>query len=70
MSGLVTFVIHYGYGAVGSSDAGAHLSEFEYHELELTDPQRIRIGDFKKMLVVDMDIPFGYPRISIPGSAH
>jgi hypothetical protein len=52
MSGVVTFVIHYGYGAVRSSDAGADLSEFEYHELELTDPQSIRIGDFKKMLVV------------------
>jgi hypothetical protein len=38
MSGLVKFVIHYGYGAVRSSDAGADLSDFEYHEVEFTDP--------------------------------
>jgi hypothetical protein len=52
MSGLVRFVIHYGYGAVRSSDAGADLSDFEYHEVEFTDPQSMRIGEFKRMLMV------------------
>jgi hypothetical protein len=52
MSGLVKFVIHYGYDAVRSSDAGADLSDFEYHEVEFTDLQSIRIGDFKRMLMV------------------
>jgi hypothetical protein len=45
MSGVVTFVSHYGYDAVRSTIAGADLSEFQYHELELTDPQSICIGD-------------------------
>jgi hypothetical protein len=52
MSGLVKFVIHYGYGAVRSSNAGADLSDFEYHVVELTDPQIICIGDFKRMLMI------------------
>jgi hypothetical protein len=52
MSGLVKFVIHYGYGAVHSSDAGADLSDFEYHVVELIDPQSIRIEEFKRMLMV------------------
>jgi hypothetical protein len=52
MSGLVKFVIHYGYGAVRSSDAGADLSDFEYHVVKLTDPQSIRIWEFKRMLMV------------------
>jgi hypothetical protein len=51
MSGLVKFVIHYGYGAVRSSDAGADLSDFQYHVVEFTDPQSIRIGKFKRMLM-------------------
>jgi hypothetical protein len=52
MSGVVAFVIHYGYGTVRTSNVGADLSEFQYQELELTDPQSIRIGHFKKMIVV------------------
>jgi hypothetical protein len=55
MSGLVKLVIHYGYGAVRSSDARADLSDFEYHEVEFTDPQSIRIGDFKGMLMVFLE---------------
>jgi hypothetical protein len=47
MSGLVKFVIRYGYSAVHSSDAGADLSDFEYHVVELTDPQSIRMGNSK-----------------------
>jgi hypothetical protein len=45
MSGVVTFVIHYGYGAIRTTDAGADLSEFQYQQLE-------RIGHSKKMLVI------------------
>jgi hypothetical protein len=52
MSGVVTFVIHYGYGAVRSSNVGADLSEFQCEKLELTDHQSMRIGQFKKMIVV------------------
>jgi hypothetical protein len=52
MSGVVTFVIHYGYGAVHTSHVGADLSEFHYEKLQLTDPQSIRIGHFKKMIVM------------------
>jgi hypothetical protein len=52
MSGVVTFVIHYGYGAVRTSNVGADLSEFQFQKLELTDPQSIRIEHFKKMIVV------------------
>jgi hypothetical protein len=52
MSGLVRFVIHYRYGAVRSSDAGADLSDFEYYEVEFTDPQSMRIEEFKRMLMV------------------
>jgi hypothetical protein len=52
MSGVVMFVIHYGYDTVRTTDARADLSQFEYEELNLTDPQSIRIGHFKKMLVV------------------
>jgi hypothetical protein len=43
MSGVVTFVIHYGYGAVRSSNVAADLSEFQYEKLELTDPHSIRM---------------------------
>jgi hypothetical protein len=42
------FVIHYRYGAVHSSNVGADLSEFQCEKLQLTDPQSIRIGQFKK----------------------
>jgi hypothetical protein len=52
MSGVVTFVIHYGYSAVRSSNVGADLSEFQCEKLQLTDPQSIRIGQFKNMIVV------------------
>jgi hypothetical protein len=52
MNGVVTFVIHYGYGAVRTTDVGADLSQFEYEELNMTGPQSIRIEYFKKMLVV------------------
>jgi hypothetical protein len=52
MSGLVQFVIHYRYGAIRSSDARADLSDFEYHVVEFTDPPSIRIGEFKRMLMV------------------
>jgi hypothetical protein len=52
MSGIVTFVIHHGYGAVRTTVAGADLSDFQYQELQLTNPQSIRIGHFKSMLVI------------------
>jgi hypothetical protein len=52
MSGVVTFVIHYGYGAVRSSNVGDDLSEFLCENFQLTDPQSIRIGHFKNMIVV------------------
>jgi hypothetical protein len=52
MSGVVTFVIHYGYGVVRSINIGDDLSEFQYQELQLTDPQSIHIGHFKKTIVV------------------
>jgi hypothetical protein len=52
MFGVVTFLIHYGSGAVRTSNVGADLSEFHYQELQLTDPQSICIGHFKKMIVV------------------
>jgi hypothetical protein len=52
MSGVVMFVIHYGKGAVRSSNVGADLSEFQYVEVQKTDPQSICIGVFKKMIVV------------------
>jgi hypothetical protein len=37
MSGVVTFVIHYGYRVFRTSNVGADLSEFQYQKLELTD---------------------------------
>jgi hypothetical protein len=52
MSGVVTFVIYHEYGAVCTNAAGADLSEFQYQELQLTNPQSIRIGHFKSMLVI------------------
>jgi hypothetical protein len=52
MSEVVTFVIHHGYDTVRTTAAGADLSEFHYQELQLTDPQSVRIGHFKLMLVV------------------
>jgi hypothetical protein len=65
MSGVVTFVIHYGYGAAHSTDAGADLSQFEYEELNLTDPRSIRIGDFKKMLVVFLGLDLKLYTVSL-----
>jgi hypothetical protein len=38
--------------AIRSRNVGADLSEFQYQELELTDPQSIRIGHFKKMIAL------------------
>jgi hypothetical protein len=52
MYGVVTFVIHHGYGAVRTTTAEADLREFQYQELKLTDTQSIRIGHFKSMLVI------------------
>jgi hypothetical protein len=52
MYGVVTFVIHHGYGAVRMTAAGADLSEFQYQKLKLTDPQSIHSGHFKSMLVI------------------
>jgi hypothetical protein len=46
------FVIYHGYGAVCTTAAGADLSEFQYQELQLTNPQSIRIGNFKSMSVI------------------
>jgi hypothetical protein len=48
MSGVVMFVIHYRCGVVHTSNVGADLSEFQYQELELTDPQSICIGISKR----------------------
>jgi hypothetical protein len=59
------FVIHYGYGAAHSTDAGADLSQFEYEELNLTDPRSIRIGDFKKMLVVFLGLDLKLYTVSL-----
>jgi hypothetical protein len=52
MSGVVKFVIYHGYGVVCTTVAGADLSEFQFVELQLTDPQSIRIRQFKLVLVV------------------
>jgi hypothetical protein len=52
MSGVVKFVIYYGYNAVRTTAARADLSEFQFEELQLSDPQSILIRQFKSMLVV------------------
>jgi hypothetical protein len=52
MYGVVKFVIYHGYGPVHTIAARADLSEFEFEELQLTDPQSICIWQFKPMLVV------------------
>jgi hypothetical protein len=51
MSGVVKFVIYHGYDAVRTTAAGADLSEFQFEELQLTDPQSIHIRQFKLMMV-------------------
>jgi hypothetical protein len=43
MSGVVKFVIYHRYVVVRATAAGADLSEFQFEELQLTDPQSIRI---------------------------
>jgi hypothetical protein len=51
MSGVVKFVIYHGCGMVHTTAAGDDTSEFQFEELELTNPQSVCIRQFKSMLM-------------------
>jgi hypothetical protein len=51
MSTVVKFIIYYGYDMVCTTATGDDLNEFQCVELKLTDPQSIRLWQFKLMLM-------------------
>jgi hypothetical protein len=51
MSRVVKFIIYYGYGVVCTTAARDDLNEFQCMELKLTDPQSIRLWQFKSMMM-------------------
>jgi hypothetical protein len=58
MPEVVKFVIYHGYVAVRTTAARADLSEFQFEELQLTDPQSICIRHFKLMLMAFFGLNF------------
>ena len=44
MSELVNVVVYYGSGTVRANESGVDLSEFRHVEIQLTEPEKVRIS--------------------------
>ena len=47
MTKIVKFVVHYGAGTIRTNHTGVDLSEFQFVELDLPDPETVSLSQAK-----------------------